>query len=52
MSVKPPLFRLSRARSRPPPSLVDRVLGFLLADWWIDVLLMVFIVMSMLFLHQ
>ena len=33
---------------KAPLSLFDRVLNKLLADWWIDVLLMLFIVGSML----
>lgn len=51
MSVKPPpLVRPVRAaRFRP---IGQRLMDFLLADWWIDVLLMLFIVFSMLFLHH
>lgn len=44
MSVKLPPSRERDA--------LDRVFDFLLADWWIDVLLMLFIVWSMLFFHQ
>ena len=36
---------------KPPPSLFDRVLGVVLADWWIDVILMLFIVGSMISLR-
>jgi hypothetical protein len=44
MSVKPPPFRND--------SSLERLIGVLLSDFWIDVALMLFIVLSMLFLHQ
>ncbi|MFT3856393.1 MAG: hypothetical protein QM742_02385 [Aquabacterium sp.] len=45
MSVKPP-------RLRPLSSPLERLLDLVLSDWWIDVVLMLFIVGSMLYLHQ
>jgi len=48
MSVKPPPFP-KKTRSESP---WGRLIGFLLADWWIDAVLMLFIVISMLFLHH
>lgn len=41
----------ARVRTGRPP-LLQRLLDVLLSDFWIDVLLMLFIFCSMLFLHQ
>ena len=49
--AEPDPHRQRSAVSRRPP-LSERLIGFVLADWWIDVLLMLFIVISMLFLHH
>ena len=37
---------------KPPSSPFDRLLNVLLADWWIDVILMLFIVGAMVHWHQ
>jgi len=38
-------------KTQPSPSFVDRLLNVLLADWWIDVILMLFIVGCMVWAH-
>ncbi|MGC4060141.1 MAG: hypothetical protein QM749_04525 [Aquabacterium sp.] len=48
MSVKYPP---SLSSPRPHASFADRIFNVLLADWWIDVFLMLFIVACMVWSH-